>query len=152
MMRATVWSEAASGLSTSMLVVGSRYCGGLGTPVGPAASMDEASSACAWMERLTTTSYSFAKRLVSSAVRMEESAVDPACEPKRGCDNPEIGMGPAGVTFNWNEVWPERKRAMPAVEMQVNMEFAFMFMLSMRSATAPPHPTCSALPPLEAIA
>jgi len=50
-----------------------------------------------------------------------------------------MGMGPAGVTLSWNEVWPERKRAMPAVEMQVNMEFAFMFILSMRSATAPPH-------------
>ena len=38
-------------------------------------------------------------------------------------------MGPAGVTLSWNEVWPERKRAMPAVEMQVNMELEFMFIL-----------------------
>src|SRR5579863_6593732 len=36
--------------------------------------------------------------------------------------------------------------------MQVNIEFEFTFMLSIRSATAPPHPTCSALPPFEAIA
>ena len=39
---------------------------------------------------------------------------------------------------------------MPAVEMQVNMEFEFMFMLSIRSATAPPQPMCSALPRFEA--
>src|SRR3984885_11739098 len=117
MMRATVWSEAARGLSVSMLVTGSRYWGGLGTPVGPAASMDEARSAWAWMERLTTTSYSLAKRLVSSAERMEASASDPACWPKRGCASPEIGMGPAGVTLSWNEVWPARKRAMPEVDM-----------------------------------
>jgi hypothetical protein len=41
---------------------------------------------------------------------------------------------------------------MPAVEMQVNVEFEFMFMLSIESATAPPHPTCSALPPFDAMA
>src|SRR5579871_1267443 len=63
-----------------------------------------------------------------------------------------MGIGPAEVTFNWNEDWPARKRAIPAVEMQVNMELEFMLMLSIRSATAPPQPTCSALPPLEAIA
>jgi len=63
-----------------------------------------------------------------------------------------MGIGPAEVTLSWNEVWPERKRAMPAVEMQVKVEFEFRFMPSMRSATAPPQPTCSAEPPLAAMA
>ena len=38
MMRATVCIEAASGLSVSLLVIGSRYCGGLATPLAPAGS------------------------------------------------------------------------------------------------------------------
>jgi hypothetical protein len=36
--------------------------------------------------------------------------------------------------------------------MQVNMELEFMFMASMASATAPPQPTRSLLPRLEAMA
>ena len=43
-----------------------------------------------------------------------------------------MGIGPAEVTFSWKDVSPARNRAMPAVEMQVNMEFEFRFMLSMR--------------------
>ena len=63
-----------------------------------------------------------------------------------------MGMGPAGVTLSWNEDCPARKSALPAVEMQVNMELEFMFMASMASATAPPQPTRSPLPRLEAMA
>ncbi len=43
MMRATVCMEAASGLSASMFVMGSRYCGGLATPPTPAGAMALAS-------------------------------------------------------------------------------------------------------------
>src|SRR5579863_6981257 len=104
------------------------------------------------MERWITTSYSLAKRLFSSALRIELSALVPAALPNRGWARPLMGMGPAGVQLSWNEVWPDRNRAIPAVEMQVNMEFEFMFMLSIRSATAPPHPVCSPLPRFEATA
>src|SRR5580692_2877460 len=100
MILATVCSEAASGLSVSLLVIGSRYCGGFGIPLGPAVSIEEAKVACACMERLSTTSYSFANRLVSSALRIEESAIVPADCPNRGWANPAMGIGPAGVTFS----------------------------------------------------
>ena len=72
--------------------------------------------------------------------------------PKGGCWSPEIGIGPADVTLSWKEVCPARKSALPAVEMQVNMELEFMFMASMASATAPPQPTRSPLPRFEAMA
>src|SRR5579872_1090999 len=41
---------------------------------------------------------------------------------------------------------------MPAVEMQVNIAFEFIFMLSITSATDPPQPTCSPLPRFDEIA
>jgi len=62
--------------------------------------MELASAACAAVERLTTTSYSLAKRLASLLVRMEASALVPACCPNSGCDRPEMGMGPADVTLS----------------------------------------------------
>ena len=113
-------------------------------PVGPAGSMELASRACAAMERSTTTSYSLAKRLFSSAERIEERALLPAWLPKSGLARPPIGMGPAEVTLSWKELYPERKSATPAVEMQVNAELEFM--LAIRSAMAPPQPVWTPLP------
>src|SRR5947209_4626299 len=106
--------------------------------------MELARSACAAIERCTTTSYSLAKRLFSSAERIDERALLPAWLPNRGLASPPIGIGPAEVTLSWYEVCPERKSATPAVEMQVKAELEFM--LAMRSAMAPPQPVCTPLP------
>src|SRR5277367_6600990 len=100
MILATVCSEVAKLLFASLFVIGSRYCVGFATPPGPAANIAVERVACAAVERLTTTSYSLAKRFVSSAVRIDESAFDPAWLPNTGLANPEIGIGPADVTFN----------------------------------------------------
>ena len=81
MILATVCKEVASGLLASLFDWGFRYCGGLGIPPGPAGSIALASCACAWIERLTTTPYSLAKRLVSSAVRIAESGLDDSGKP-----------------------------------------------------------------------
>src|SRR5271165_4520728 len=115
MMRATVWSEVAKSLLASLLVMGSRNCGGSGMPPTPAGSMELASCAWACVERLTTTSYSFANRFDSSAVRIDANGLAAAGRPNGGCFNPYIGIGPAEVTFNWNDDWPERNKAIPAV-------------------------------------
>jgi hypothetical protein len=67
---------------------------------------------------------------------------------------PKIGMGPAGVTLSWNELCPgEEECYYLHVEMQVNMEFEFMFIaFDDVGNREPPQPTRSALPPLEAMA
>src|SRR5208337_3365031 len=63
-----------------------------------------------------------------------------------------MGMGPAGVTFNCTDELPARNRQLPEVDMQVKMEFEFMFMASMASATDPPQPVCWPLPRFDEIA
>ena len=112
MMRATVCREAASGLLASMLVMGSRYCGGLATPPTPAGAMAVTSVACACMERLMTTSYSLAKRLVSSAVRMELSGLAAEGRPNGGCCEAVDGNGAGGRDV-------ELKRSLPGEEERV---------------------------------
>ena len=57
----------------------------IGHAAGPAGAMAVTSAACACIERLITTSYSLAKRLVSSEVRIEFSGLAAAGMPNGGC-------------------------------------------------------------------
>ena len=87
--------RSPNGLSVSLFVIGSRYCGGLGIPLAPAGSIEIASVACAWIERWMTTSYSLAKRFCFVGAEDRVERVGTRRLPNKGCARPPMGIGPA---------------------------------------------------------
>ena len=116
MIRATVCSEAASPLSESLLVSGSRNCVGVRNP-SRTCRQHRRSQRRLRLDRPLNHHfpYSFAKRFVSPRrSESSSSAFVPAVLPYNGCARPLIGIRPAGVQLSWKgNVCPERKRAIP---------------------------------------